>query len=244
MRRLRRCRTQFARIGNARTWEERDPHTQRLIAIHWYNQTFEGHRVIWMDGRPHPPAYAPHTWMGFSTGRIRRQRARSSNHPPQAGLAAAQRLAGERSGHARRILRASRRSPDPHLRDHRSGVSARTRCPHHRLLPPAHRSPDLAVCLRRRRTDSRTSADEVPNYLFGKNPFVKRIRRQVQDPGGGDTLAGRRRSIRSSRHACRRRRTPRAPPRAASRRAGAAPTSRAVDPEPARRTRFTSGPAQ
>src|SRR4029077_10539139 len=29
-------------IGNARAWEERDPHTQRLIAIHWYNQTFEG----------------------------------------------------------------------------------------------------------------------------------------------------------------------------------------------------------
>ena len=21
-----------------------------------------------MDGRPHPPEYAPHTWMGFSTG--------------------------------------------------------------------------------------------------------------------------------------------------------------------------------
>ncbi|HVZ22191.1 MAG TPA: MBL fold metallo-hydrolase [Vicinamibacterales bacterium] len=57
-------------IGNARAWEERDPHTQRLVAIHWYNQTFEGHRVIWMDGRPHPPAYAPHTWMGFSTGRF------------------------------------------------------------------------------------------------------------------------------------------------------------------------------
>ena len=57
-------------IGNARSWEERDPHTQRLIAIHWYNQTFEGHRTIWMDGRPHPPAWAPHTWMGFSTGRF------------------------------------------------------------------------------------------------------------------------------------------------------------------------------
>jgi len=56
-------------LGNARAWEERDPHTQRLIAIHWYNQTFEGHRTIWMDGRPHPPPYAPHSWMGFSTGR-------------------------------------------------------------------------------------------------------------------------------------------------------------------------------
>ena len=55
-------------IGNTRVWEERDPRLQTLIAIHWYSQTFEGHRVIWMDGRPHPPPYAPHTWMGFSTG--------------------------------------------------------------------------------------------------------------------------------------------------------------------------------
>jgi cyclase len=57
-------------IGNARAWEERDPHTHRLIAIHWYNQTFEGHRIFWMDGRPHPPAYAPHSWLGFSTGKF------------------------------------------------------------------------------------------------------------------------------------------------------------------------------
>ena len=24
-------------------------------------------RVFWVDGRPHPPAYARHTWGGFST---------------------------------------------------------------------------------------------------------------------------------------------------------------------------------
>ncbi|MEO5924639.1 MAG: MBL fold metallo-hydrolase [Bryobacteraceae bacterium] len=55
-------------IGNTRVWEERDPRLHTLIAIHWFSQTFEGHRVFWMDGRAHPPAYAPHTWMGFSTG--------------------------------------------------------------------------------------------------------------------------------------------------------------------------------
>ncbi|MAM71597.1 MAG: hypothetical protein CMP91_10690 [Gammaproteobacteria bacterium] len=26
-------------------------------------------RKIWMDGRPHPSEYAPHTWAGFTTGR-------------------------------------------------------------------------------------------------------------------------------------------------------------------------------
>ena len=47
---------QMRALGNARAWEERDPQTHRLIAIHWFSQTFEGKRTIWMDGRPHPPA--------------------------------------------------------------------------------------------------------------------------------------------------------------------------------------------
>jgi len=54
--------------GNYRFWEERDPHTQRLVAIQMWFQTSEVRRTIWMDGRPHPPAYAPHTFPGFSTG--------------------------------------------------------------------------------------------------------------------------------------------------------------------------------
>ncbi len=33
-----------------------------------YTQTSEQTRTIWMDGRPHPPAYAPHSWTGFATG--------------------------------------------------------------------------------------------------------------------------------------------------------------------------------
>ena len=34
-----------------------------------YSSTYEQTRTIWMDGRPHPGPNAPHTWMGFSTGR-------------------------------------------------------------------------------------------------------------------------------------------------------------------------------
>ena len=51
-----------------RMWEERDPVTHQLIAIHEYISTYEQKRTIWMDGRPHPSVNAPHTWMGFSTG--------------------------------------------------------------------------------------------------------------------------------------------------------------------------------
>ena len=61
---------QMRAIGNFRIWEDRDPHTMQLVAIHIWAQTTEGFRTIWMDGRPHPPAYAPHTYQGFSTGRF------------------------------------------------------------------------------------------------------------------------------------------------------------------------------
>jgi hypothetical protein len=49
--------------------EVRDPQTQQLIAIKNYINTYEQERTIWMDGRSHPPEWAPHTWMGFSTGK-------------------------------------------------------------------------------------------------------------------------------------------------------------------------------
>jgi hypothetical protein len=53
---------------NLRIWEERDNQAQKLQSIRMYISTYEQNRTIWMDGRPHPPAAAAHTWMGFSTG--------------------------------------------------------------------------------------------------------------------------------------------------------------------------------
>src|SRR6266853_222924 len=53
-----------------RIWEDRNPDTQQLIAIKNYISTYEQTRTIWMDGRPHPPEYAAHTWEGFSTGKF------------------------------------------------------------------------------------------------------------------------------------------------------------------------------
>jgi len=53
---------------NIAIWEEREPGTRDLIAIKHRISTFDQERTIYMDGRPHPPAYAAHTWMGFSTG--------------------------------------------------------------------------------------------------------------------------------------------------------------------------------
>lgn len=53
---------------NLRIWEDKDPETQQVIAIKHYISTYEQTRTIWMDGRPHPSRFAPHTFMGFSTG--------------------------------------------------------------------------------------------------------------------------------------------------------------------------------
>ena len=52
-----------------RIWEDREPRSQKLLAIKNYISTYEQTRTIWMDGRPHPPEYAAHTWEGFSTGK-------------------------------------------------------------------------------------------------------------------------------------------------------------------------------
>lgn len=54
---------------NIRVTEERDADTQELIAIKHVLSTYDQTRTIYLDGRPHPPANARHTWMGFSTGR-------------------------------------------------------------------------------------------------------------------------------------------------------------------------------
>jgi hypothetical protein len=48
--------------------EERNPVTQEVFAIKHFLSTYAQERTIWLDGRPHPPPEAPHTWMGFSSG--------------------------------------------------------------------------------------------------------------------------------------------------------------------------------
>jgi hypothetical protein len=54
---------------NMRISEQRDLETKQVIALQLEISNFQQHRLIWMDGRPHPNAVAEHTWMGFSTGR-------------------------------------------------------------------------------------------------------------------------------------------------------------------------------
>jgi glyoxylase-like metal-dependent hydrolase (beta-lactamase superfamily II) len=58
----------FRGVGNLRISAEVNDKTQSIIKLHTHIQWQEQKRDIWMDGRPHPPEYAAHTWQGFSTG--------------------------------------------------------------------------------------------------------------------------------------------------------------------------------
>jgi hypothetical protein len=56
--------------GGVRLSKSVDERTQAVVAYTLYRAGGAGSstRTIWMDGRMHPPAYAPHTWQGFSSG--------------------------------------------------------------------------------------------------------------------------------------------------------------------------------
>jgi len=56
-------------FSNLQMWKETDPASQAVIAWHTHISWMAPERTIWMDGRAHPPDYAPHTWQGFSTGK-------------------------------------------------------------------------------------------------------------------------------------------------------------------------------
>jgi hypothetical protein len=54
--------------SSMRVWPDLDPLTQEITAWHDTIMWMLPQRTIYMDGRPHPPEYAVHTWQGFSTG--------------------------------------------------------------------------------------------------------------------------------------------------------------------------------
>ena len=217
-------------IGNTRVWEERDPKLQKLIAIHWYSQTFEGHRVIWMDGRPHPPAYAPHTWMGFSTGTFVGNALRvETSHIKQGWL---RRNGLPESDQATLVEFFVRHG------DHITYTSVINDPVF--LTEPSIKTTDffrqptdpggwLFPCDDSEQVTGR-APDQVPNYLFGKHPFLEEHANKYKLPalaalGGPETLYGDfEAKIRTATVAEARAKTLPA--------AGPSPTSRAADPDP------------
>jgi hypothetical protein len=50
-----------------RIWSEIDPTTQAVVSWQTIQRFMLPHRIFYMDGRPHPPEWAPHYWQGYST---------------------------------------------------------------------------------------------------------------------------------------------------------------------------------
>jgi hypothetical protein len=55
--------------GNFRISNVYEEQTDRIVAIRIQGTFGRADRIVWLDGRPHPPDWARHTWAGFSTGR-------------------------------------------------------------------------------------------------------------------------------------------------------------------------------
>src|SRR5579862_9139334 len=169
-------------IGNTRVWEERDPKLQTLIAVHWYSQTFEGHRTIWMDGRPHPPAYAPHTWMGFSTGifvgnalvvhttHIKQGWLRR-NGTPESDQATVMEFFVRHGDHLTNttVVTDPVFLTEPEVR---SNDFYRSPSDHHSWLYACDDGEQVVG----------RAPDSVPNYLFGKQPFAKEFAQRYKLP--------------------------------------------------------------
>jgi len=159
--------------GNFRFWEERDPFTQKLIAIKMYGQITEGTRTVWMDGRPHPPPYAPHTFLGFSTGHydgnvltvytthLKRNWIRSN------GIAFSSEATLEEHfiRHGDRITYATLITDPVYLSEPYLRTSD---------LRRLVREPEawLYACDDGEQVIGRP-VDQVPSYLFGKNPYLR-----------------------------------------------------------------------
>jgi hypothetical protein len=58
-------------LSTMRLWETLDPETQRQTKIEMWISFAAQHRTIWMpdSGQAAPPAWAPHSWQGYSSGR-------------------------------------------------------------------------------------------------------------------------------------------------------------------------------
>ncbi len=58
---------QWRGVGGARILKDLDPISREIVGVRvQFMRSLD--RPIFLDGRPHPPAYAPHSWSGFSTG--------------------------------------------------------------------------------------------------------------------------------------------------------------------------------
>jgi cyclase len=167
-----------------RIWQEKDPETQQVIAIRNYISTWSQFRTIWMDGRPHPPDYAPHTWMGFSTGKWEGEVLTVTTTHIKTGWV-------RRNG----VVMSDQATMTEHFirhGDYLTHVMILHDPPY--LTEPLIKSEDFMVNLhasdaswvyhcRAAEEITNRPKDEVPQYLPGQNPFMREFADRYRIPG-------------------------------------------------------------
>ncbi|HEY7388768.1 MAG TPA: MBL fold metallo-hydrolase [Bryobacteraceae bacterium] len=177
-----------------RIWQEKDPDTQAVIAIKNYISTWSQTRTIWMDGRQHPPAWAPHTWMGFSTGKWE-------------GDVLTVETTHLKTGWVRRngLVMSDQATMTEHFIRHGDYLTHVTilKDPAY-LTEPVIKSEDFVVNLhasnaswvyhcRSAEEIVNRPKDQIPNYLPGENPFLEEFAKRYGVPenaalGGAETM--------------------------------------------------------
>ena len=164
---------QMRAVGNFRIWEERDPNNQRLIAIHMWAQTTEGRRTIWMDGRPHPPAWAPHTYKGFSTGRfVGNQLVITTTHLKQGWLRRNGSPESDQATVVEFLVRHGEHLADTTVVTDPVFLTEPEIRSNDYVRQPGDHGAWLYACDDGEEVLGR-APDAVPNYLFGKQPFAR-----------------------------------------------------------------------
>ena len=182
----------FVAPGNYQIFSERDPFTQQLTSVNVYGQIAEGRHEIFMDGRPHPPAWAPHTFPGFSTGHYEGQILAAETTHIKRGWIRAPGVAQSDEAtvhdyfirHGDRITIFSVTTDPVYLTEPFAKVQ---------VLLEYGKDPNgwLYACDDSEEIQGK-SEDRVPAHLFGENPFLKEYSEKRQVPllgalGGPET---------------------------------------------------------
>jgi hypothetical protein len=176
-------------------WEEGDPVTGNTLAWKIGGIVDRAVLTIWMDGRPHPPDYAPHSFSGFTTGvwegnvlttytthfkagYIRRNGAPNSD---QATMTAHFLRHGN-------LLTVSAHVDDPVYFEEPEVISRTWE-----LDPTTDIRPTPAPCSPEAEVPRLDGDGKVPHMLPGKNPFMNEVTMYYHIPqeavmGGSETL--------------------------------------------------------
>jgi hypothetical protein len=176
-------------------WADYDPVTGKVLAWKVGAAIDRAVITIWMDGRPHPSKYAPHTLDGFTTGVWQGDVLTTYTTHVKAGYM-------RRNG----VPSSDRVTLTAHFMRHDDllSVSAHIEDPVYltepyvisrtwKLDPRANLPPTPAPCLPVIEVPRLGNSGSVPHYLPGKNPFVNEVTSQYHIPeeavlGGAATM--------------------------------------------------------